>query len=112
VRNVGDRPGDEVPQVYLGPPSNQPAGVQFAVKALAAFDRFTLWPHESRRITLDVAPRELSYWDTAHSAWTVATGERTVFVGRSERDVALQATASIRPTGGHHDHTTTGNGGD
>jgi beta-glucosidase len=112
VRNVGDRPGDEVPQVYLGPPSNRPAGVQFAVKALAAFDRVTLWPHESRRITLDVAPRELSYWDTAHSAWTVATGERTVFVGRSERDVALQSTASIRPTGVHHDHNTNGNGGD
>jgi hypothetical protein len=35
-----------------------------------------------------------------------------VFVGRSERDVALQATASIRPTGGHDDHNMNGNGGD
>jgi beta-glucosidase len=100
VRNLGDRRGDEVPQVYLGPPSSRPAGVQFAVKALAAFDRITLRPHESRRITLDVQPRELSYWDTADSAWTLATGTRTVFVGGSERDVAIQATTSIRRPGG------------
>ncbi|MCW3005231.1 MAG: Beta-glucosidase, partial [Conexibacter sp.] len=101
-----------VPQVYLGPPSSQPAGVQFAVKALAAFDRITLWPHESRRINLDVQPRELSYWDTADSAWTLATGACTVFVGGSERDVAVQATTSIRQSGGHEDRNRNEDGGD
>jgi beta-glucosidase len=39
IRNTGAMPSDEVPQVYLSAPSNPPAGVQFPVRKLVAFDR-------------------------------------------------------------------------
>ena len=69
VTNTGGMQADEVPQVYLGPPVNAPSGVQFAVKALAAFDRITLPAGGSQVVTLSVQPRELSYWSTANQRW-------------------------------------------
>ena len=47
VTNTGHDEGSAVPQVYLGAPASQPAGIQFAVRQLAAFDRVTLSPGQS-----------------------------------------------------------------
>ena len=47
VKNVGARASDEVVQVYLGAPETPPAGVDFAVRALADFERITLRPGEA-----------------------------------------------------------------
>jgi beta-glucosidase len=95
VTNTGGMEADEVPQVYLGPPANAPSGVQFAVKALAAFDRITLPAGGSQVVNLSVQPRELSYWSTPNQRWQVATGQRSVFVGSSSRDVRLQTNVTI-----------------
>jgi beta-glucosidase len=95
VTNTGSMAADEVPQVYLGPPANPPSGVQFAVKALAAFDRITLAPGAAQVVTLSVQPRELAYWSAANQRWQVATGPRQVFVGASSRDVRLQTTVTV-----------------
>jgi beta-glucosidase len=88
--------GEDVPQVYLGAPSRQPSGVQFAVKALAGFDRVRVGAHRSIRVTLDVSQRDLSYWSTANEKWTLAKGIRTLYVGPSERDVRLATDVTIR----------------
>jgi beta-glucosidase len=81
-----------VPQVYLGAPSEIPAGVQFPVHAFVAFDRIHLAPGESKAITLHVAPRQLQYWSTKDQKWTTASGKRTVSVGGSSRDLRLNQT--------------------
>lgn len=95
VRNAGKVAGDDVPQVYLGAPKQAPAGAQFALRALAGFDRVTLNPGESKAVTLRVAPRGLQYWSTGSNAWTTATGERTVYVGASSRDLRLQTEVTV-----------------
>ena len=59
VKNAGRVAGDEVSQIYLGAPKNPPAGAQFAVKALAQFERVTLAPGQSKSLTLHVEPRRL-----------------------------------------------------
>ena len=87
--------GDEVPQVYLGPSPNVPAGVQQAVRKLVQFDRMTLWPGGQRRLTLHVDARELSYWSTAQQRWIRGTGRRDVYVGSSSRDIREHASAHI-----------------
>ncbi len=92
IRNTGSMASDEVPQVYLGAPSEVPAGVQFPVRALVAFDRIHLNPGESRTVTLHVPLRQLQYWSTAKSAWVTATGKREVSVGASSRDLRLKQT--------------------
>lgn len=92
IKNTGNMPGDEVPQVYLGAPDDIPAGAQFPVRALAAFDRIHLNPGVSRTITMHVALRQLQYWSTAQGQWVSATGKRAVSVGASSRDLRLNQT--------------------
>jgi beta-glucosidase len=90
VRNVGTRASDEVVQVYLGAPEAPPAGVDFAVRALADFQRITLGPGEAKSVSLHIAPDRLRYWSIADSAWRVVSGARTVYVGASSRDLRLR----------------------
>ncbi len=89
IKNTGPVASDEVPQVYLGAPSEIPDGVQFPVRALVAFDRIHLKPGESKDVTLHVAPRQLQYWSTKDQKWTTASGKRTVSVGGSSRNLRL-----------------------
>jgi beta-glucosidase len=69
-----------------------PPGVQFPVRFLAAFDRLSIPAGKSKTVTLHVAPRQLQYWSSAEGKWVTATGERTVSVGASSRDLRLEAT--------------------
>jgi beta-glucosidase len=94
IQNVGLRSGDEVPQVYLGMPDKRPAGVQFAVNALAGYQRITLAAGQGEDITIHVPLRQLQYWLTTANRWITATGMRSIFVGTSSRDFRLQGTIS------------------
>jgi beta-glucosidase len=90
IKNTGGADSDEVPQVYLGAPSEIPDGVQFPVRALAAFDRIHFAAGEAKTVTLHVAPRQLQYWSTKDGKWVAATGKRTLSVGASSRDLRLE----------------------
>ena len=94
VKNTGNVPGDEVPQVYLNAPSTRPTGVQFAPKTLVAFDRVSLNAGEERRISLHVAPRAFEYW--SGKQWTRTSGPRTLMVGTSSRTLPLTTEISAR----------------
>lgn len=87
VENTGPVPGSEVPQVYLGPPTNP--HVKMENRKLVAFDRIELRPGESRRVTLSAPSRLASYWSADAHNWQLATGMRPVFVGSSSRDIRL-----------------------
>jgi beta-glucosidase len=91
VQNTGARAGDEVVQVYVGAPKPSPAGVEFAVRALASFDRVTLEPGGSRQVQLHVPSERLRYWSLADRAWHGARAGRTVYVGASSHDLPLTA---------------------
>ncbi len=96
LRNAGQRASDEVPQVYLDSPEKQPGGgVQFAVHALAAFDRVHVNRGQSLKVTLHVPLRSLEYWSTAGNKWELASGPRVVNVGTSSRDFRLKATIDV-----------------
>ncbi len=87
VRNARSRAGTEVVQVYLGPAANAP--VPMAAKALAGFERVELGPGRSKRVTIRISARALSYWSTERHGWVAATGRRPVYVGASSRDTRL-----------------------
>jgi beta-glucosidase len=91
VRNTGKRGGDEVVQVYVGAPDPAPDGVQFAPRALAAFERVTIPVGGVRVVTLHVPPQRLRYWSLADNAWHDARAGRTIHVGGSSRDLPLSA---------------------
>jgi beta-glucosidase len=90
IKNVGNSAGDEVPQVYLGSPAQSPAGVQFPVRSLVAFDRVGLSAGEAKTVVLHVPLRQLQYWSAASGGWVTAVGKRTVSVGASSRDLRLE----------------------
>lgn len=96
IKNTGSMESDEVPQVYLGAPAEIPDGVQFPVRALATFDRIHVLPGESKAVLLHVPLRQLQYWSTKNSKWEIAAGSRSVFVGRSSRDLPLEASIDVR----------------
>ena len=97
VTNTGHVAGATAPQVYLGAPSAQPAGIQFAVRQLSQFDRVTLEPGQSTTVTMNVPLRQLQYWSSAQQQWLTATGRRAVYVGDADSpaSLTLQATVTI-----------------
>ena len=97
VTNTGRDKGSTVPQVYLGAPDNQPAGIQFAVRQLSAYDRVTLRPGQSTPVTMHVPLRQLQYWSSASQKWITAAGRRTVYVGTADSlaDLPLHAQVTI-----------------
>lgn len=92
IKNTGDVAGDEVPQVYVDAPKSQPAGAQFAVRTLAAFDRVTLRAGETKTVHMHVAQRQFQYWSTPQNAWVTPEGSRELKIGPSSRDLVLSAT--------------------
>jgi beta-glucosidase len=96
LKNTGPVAGDVVPEVYLGAPKTPPAGIPFVVHALCGFARVHLAPDQSKTVVMHVPLRSFQYWSTAHNRWETATGERTLYIGSSSRDLPLHATVSIQ----------------
>lgn len=95
VTNTGSVAGDAVPQVYLGAPTTVPAGVQFAPRALAGYDRVHLAAGASTWVTIGVPVRQLQYWSDV-SGWTKALGTRKLVVGGNEHDTALNTSITAK----------------
>src|SRR6185503_16385768 len=81
VKSTGTMASDEVPQVYLGAPGNAPAGVQFPVRKLVAFDRVHIGAGQTKTVMLHVPDRQLQYWSTKDQNWITPSGKRIVSVG-------------------------------
>jgi beta-glucosidase len=96
LKNTGRVASDEVPQVYLGTPTQKPKGADFAVHALAGFDRVHLDAGQSQSVTIHLPLRSLRYWSTAEDKWVKAAGPREVMVGGSSQDLPLDASVSIQ----------------
>ena len=97
IQNTGALDGDEVPQVYVDAPQQRPDDTtQFAVRALAAFDRVHLKAGESCNVTLHIARRAFEYWSTSSARWMTAGGQREIHVGASSRDLRLNAELEVR----------------
>jgi beta-glucosidase len=95
IKNAGHDDGDEVAQVYLGAPKDQPSGVQFPVRKLAAFDRLSLGPGQTKNVHLHVPLRQLQYWSAARHEWMTALGARTIYVVSLSRNLHLEAETTI-----------------
>ncbi len=79
ITNTGPRTGSDVAQLYLGdPPSTGEPPRQ-----LEGFDKVTLAPGKSARLSFTVTPAQLSWWDDSASGWTQAPGTYGVYVGDS-----------------------------
>ncbi len=92
VANTGRRAGREVVQVYLSVPGSS---VVRAPRELKGFAGVELAPGESRRVRIEVAREDLTFWSVADQAWLLESGDYLVSVGSSSRDLRLAATVAV-----------------
>jgi len=89
VKNTGRRAGAEVVQLYAVPPraTTKLPEADRPLRGLVAFAKVALAPGESRTVTLPVAARDFATWDNAAARWHSWSGEWTLDVASSSRDV-------------------------
>ena len=96
VTNTGKRRGADVPQVYLGLPSD--AGEP--PKRLVAFRKVWLEPGQSTTVRMTIDPRAtnhpLGVWDESAGRWVVRDGSYVVSVGTSSAGTFLSDTVRVR----------------
>jgi beta-glucosidase len=91
VANTGKRAGTEIVELYV---RDEVASVTPPVKQLKGFQRVSLGPGETRRVTFTLTPHALGFWDAAMH-YTVEPGQFTVFVGPSSAE-GLEGTFEVR----------------
>jgi beta-glucosidase len=93
VRNVGDRAGDEVVQLYL---TDLAASAPVPVRALKGVRRVHLKPGEKTRVTFTLTPRDLTMVDE-RGRRLLESGEFRVTVGGKQP--GFSGTADAATTG-------------
>jgi len=90
VTNTGQRAGAEVVQVYVG---DVEAWVARPLRELKGFAKVYLEPGETRHVSCQLGERAFAFWSQRYRQWVVESGEFTIAVGTSSRD--LVATEAI-----------------
>jgi len=98
IRNIGDRAGAEVAQLYVS--AVQPA-VARPVKELKEFAKIFLLPGESKQTTLSLDRKSFAYFDSRTSQWRTDPGRYVISIGASSRDLRLKQ--RIEVTGANKD---------
>jgi len=86
LANTGDRPGQEVVQVYVRPLH---APVQRPFQELRGFAKRALQPGEQTVVELALSPRAFAVWDIELQRFRVHAGDYEIRVGASSRDIRL-----------------------
>jgi beta-glucosidase len=92
LTNTGAREGAEVAQVYVGDPQ---AKVPRPAKELKGFSKISLRPGETRRVTVPLDSRALSYYDVNGKQWVAEPGDFDVLVGRSSAQIELRGKLNL-----------------
>ncbi len=92
VTNTGDRPGDEVVQLYVG---DRAASVARPPKELAAFAKVHLAPGETTTVRLALGRRAFAFWDEAAGAFRIEPGAFELLVGSSSRHLPARALVEL-----------------
>ncbi len=95
VKNVGDRAGKEIVQLYVA--DDQSTAIR-PVKELKGFDKVELAPGEEKTVSFTLDKRAFAYYNTEISDWHVETGSFTVMIGKSSRDIQLCAKVDVEST--------------
>lgn len=89
VTNTGTRDGDDVPQIYLV------EGAGDRRMRLLGFERVSLRPGESTRVTVRADARLLARFQASSGCWRIGAGRYHVALGRSATDLRLYAETTL-----------------
>ena len=88
LTNTGKRQGDEVVQLYV---CDKYSSVVAYNSVLRGFERISLDPGETKRVTFELTPEDLQLLDR-NMQWTVEPGEFEFMIGSSSKDIKLRQT--------------------
>jgi len=91
ITNTGKVAGSDVAQLYLGDPSatGEPP------RQLEGFQRVSLAPGASARVSFVITPQDMSWWSDAANGWTQTAGSYRVYVGDSSALAGLPLQGSF-----------------
>lgn len=95
VTNTGSRVGKEVVQLYV---ADKESTVMRPVKELRDFAKVELQPGETKTVTFTLGKRAFAYYSTQIHDWHVESGEFTVMIGKSSRNIVLQEDVYVEST--------------
>ena len=84
ITNTGNRTGKEVVQLYI---SDEESTLERPVKELKGFRKIALNPGETKKVTFDIEPDMLKYYDPSCKGWVLEKGEFTAHVGAASDDI-------------------------
>ncbi len=93
VTNTGTRTGDEVVQLYV---HDCLSSVITYESQLRGFERITLQPGETRKVTFTLTPEDLQLLDR-NMQWNVEPGDFEIRIGSSSQDIRLKQTVTALP---------------
>ena len=91
VTNTGSREGADVAQMYV----TDPAASGEPPRQLEGFARVDLQAGQSKTVTFPLTQTSLQYWNASANAWATSTGNYTIAVGDSDRNLPLTGTLAV-----------------
>jgi beta-glucosidase len=86
ITNIGERPGAEVAQLYIGEENPR---VPRPIKELKGFAKVYLQPSESKGVTIKLNQRSLAFYNVQARSWEADPGVYAISVGTSSQDIRL-----------------------
>ena len=89
VENTGSVAGKEVVELYIAPKTE---GIFRPIRELRGFEKVELLPGESKVVRFTLDDRSFALWA---DGWKIPSGEYTIEIGSSSRDIRLAETISV-----------------
>ncbi len=93
VRNIGNRAGKEIVQVYV---SDREGSVVRPVKELKGFAKIALESGQAGTVRIELGRRAFARWSVEESRWVVESGSFDILAGPSSAELPLRASVDVR----------------
>ena len=100
IKNIGDRPGAEIAQLYVHPVEPR---VERPLRELKGFSKVWLNPAEKKEVTFVVDPTAFQYFDSPTHRFKTDGGRYQLEVGASSRDIRLTQPFELKQERSHSD---------
>ena len=92
IKNIGNRAGVEIPQLYVGKESKT---VFRPVRELKGFARVELEPGEEKEVVIAFDDKAFRFFDTRTNTWEVESGVYHIMVGRNANEIELTSDVKV-----------------
>ncbi|MHA6481997.1 glycoside hydrolase family 3 C-terminal domain-containing protein [Paenibacillus sp. strain BS8-2] len=92
ITNTGPVAGEEIAQLYV---QKLGSSIFRAKRELKGFDKVSLAPGESKRVTMTLEERDFGYYNPAINGWTIEPGEYGIGIGSSLQSIHLSGSLTM-----------------